>query len=222
MRDLPGEFVNEINKRAGLKPRVFLIFTAQNRETKQPETLGLWNGVDHQTFTIDGVTTTFYGAGGILGLGELENAVGTMVRSYTIKLAPLAPEVATLIRVYNPRAAKVRIYSGLLSTESGLLVTPQMVRRFKGQVNKIKIVQPASGGNGEASITLVSAARNLTLTVPSRRSDENQRRRNSGDGMLKYASTSGTVETPWGSKRLGGDNSSGLVRNIAHQAGIYR
>lgn len=211
MRTRAPEFTAETNKRGGLRPRTFLRFIAENRETGAPERLCLWTGIDHQQFSIDGELDTFYGAGSVLGLSDLTNTVGTGVRSYTLKLAPLATEVATLIRLYEPSGARARVYTGLLSTESGLLIPTAVERKFKGWVDKIKINEPPSGGNGDASVTLVSSARNLTQTTPSRRSDANQKRRAPADDMLKYVAASGQVQTPWGTDRVGGNgpNSGG-------------
>ena len=203
MRTLPPEFATEIDKRAGLRVRTFIRFTARDRADGSAVILGLWNGIDHVQMPVDGQIDTFYGAGAILGLADIDNSVGTPVRSYTLKVAPLAIEVATLLRVYEPKGARATIYSALYSTETGLLLTPNMVRRFHGWVDKCKIITPASGGNGEASITLVSSARNLTRTVPARRSHANQTRRVAGDNFLEYTGITGQVETPWGTKRVG-------------------
>ena len=203
MRVQSPEFTAEVNKRGGIRPRTFIRFIAENRTTGEDERLCLWTGIDHQEFGIGGFFDTFYGAGNILGLGDMDNTIGTVVRGYTIKLAPLAPEVATLLRVYEPRGARAFIYTGLMSVETGLLIQNTIIRRFKGFVDKVKINEPPSGGNGDASVTLVSIARNLTLTIPTRRSDANQKRRAANDDMLKYAAASGQVETPWGTARVG-------------------
>lgn len=211
MRDQSPEFTAETNKRGGLRPRTFLRFIAENRDTGAPERLCLWSGIDHQQFSIGGQLDTFYGAGNLLGLSDMNNMIGTGVRSYSLKLAPLAPEVATLLRVYEPAGARFFMYTGLMSTESGLLIPTAVVRRFKGWVDKVKINEPPSGGNGDASLTFVSSARNLTMTTPSRRSDANQKRRAPADDMLRYVAASGQVQTPWGTDRVGGNgpNSGG-------------
>lgn len=204
MRAQSAEFTAEVAKRGGLRPRTFFRFVAEERATGNPVTLGLWTGIDHQEFLIGGQLDTYYGAGNILGVSDMDNNVGTGVRSYSIKLAPLAPEVAILLRAYEPRGAAVFMYTGLMSTESGLLIQSAVVRRFKGWVDKVKINEPPSGGQGDASLTFVSSARNLTLTIPTRRSDANQKLRAPNDPFLQYVAMSGQVITPWGTERLGG------------------
>ena len=201
MRSLPPEFTNELNKRAGLRPRTFIRMIAKNRTTGADERLCLWTGIDHQDFTIEGVTDTFYGAGSVVALEDMVHTIGTIVPSYSLKLAQLTPEVITLLRSYDPRGAAITIFTGLLSTDNGRLVTPVMLRRFKGFVSKAPIKTPSIGGKGSADITCVSRTRNLTRAIPSRRSHENQLRRQADDQFLQYVAVSGTVETPWGSKR---------------------
>lgn len=201
MRSLPPEFTNELNKRAGLRPRTFIRMIAKNRSTGAPERLCLWTGIDHQDFTIEGVTDTFYGAGSVVALDDMVHTVGTIVPSYSFKLAQLTPEVIALLRAYDPRGATITIFTGLMSTDTGRLITPTMLRRFKGFVSKAPIKTPSIGGKGSANITCVSRTRNLTRAIPSRRSHENQRRRQANDKFLQYVAISGTVETPWGSKR---------------------
>ena len=202
MRALPPEFTNELNKRAGLRPRTFIRMVAKNRSTGAPERLCLWTGIDHQNFTIAGVTDTFYGAGAVVALDDMTHTVGTVVPSYDFKLAHLTPEVITLLRLYDPRGASVEIYTGLMSTDTGRLLTPTMLRRFKGFINKCKIRTPPIGSKGSANLSCVSRTRNLTRAIPSRRSHDNQLRRQAGDNFLQYVAISGTVETPWGSKRV--------------------
>lgn len=211
MRTLPPEFINELNKRAGLRPRTFIRMVAKNRDTGAPERLCLWTGADHRDYTIDGATDTFYGAGSVMGMDDMTHSVGTNVPSYDFKLAQLTPEVITLLRLYDPRGAEVTIYTGLLSTDSGRLITPTMLRRFKGYVDKCKIRTPPLGSKGSATISCVSRTRNLTRAVPSRRSNENQLKRKAGDKFLRYVAVTGQVETPWGSKRVATQPPSGNI-----------
>ena len=66
------------------------------------------------------------------------------------------------------------------------------------------------------SVTLVSAARELTRRLALKKSDESQRRR-SGDQFRQYADVSGEVGVWWGAKRHD-QGASNPARNAALQA----
>lgn len=205
MRDMPAEWLAEIGKREGLVPRVLLRIVAQNRTTLADETMCLWTGSDHVAMTVEGQTHTYYGAGSILGFGSIKNEIGTTIRRTSVSVAALTPEVAQLIRGYNVKQARVLMWTALFSPETGLMIgTP--VRRFKGFVNKAPITTGAKGENSSATIELMSIARNLSKKVPSKMSDDNQKRRNNTDRFLRYVGVTGLIQTPWGTKTVRGDS----------------
>ena len=197
MRSLTPEEVNEISKRGPIISHVLIQFIAKNRATNAAERLGLWTGDDHQDFTADGETDTYYGAGSIISLSDMENAIGTDVRKYKVTVSNLTPEVQTLIRTYELRGAKVKIFTLMFSPESGLPVTIPR-RRFKGWVDRAPITTGAKGGTSSATLELASVSRNLTRTLGARRSNENQKLRNNSDTFLQYISVSGKIQIPWG------------------------
>lgn len=197
MRDLPPEFLNKIAKRGPIVAKTFVVFVARNRTTGASERLCLWNGDDTQQFNIEGTTETFYGAGSIIKFDDIIGETGTNPRKMLVELSQLTPEVALLVRGYDVKRAKVRIYTVLFSNLSGLQITPAL-RRFKGFVDKAPIRTPPKNQRGNARVELVSIARNLTRLIPSKRSDENQRLRNSNDAFFQYVTTTGMVQTVWG------------------------
>lgn len=208
MRVLAPEFVTEINKRGPVRARAFFTFVAKNRATGAPERLCLWTGDDHQTFTIEGVSATYYGAGSIMNIGKLKQEIGTNIRRQSVTLSHLTPEVVALLREYEAKGADVMIHTILFSTESDLPVTPAM-RRFKGWVDRAPISTAAKGGVSSAKIELVSHGRKLTRVTPSKKSNENQRLRNATDAFHQYSGISGLIEVPWGSKRIAPKPTSG-------------
>lgn len=201
MRNLPVEFVTEINKRGPVSARVFFTFIAKNRDTRAPERLCLWTGDDHQIFTIEGVADTYYGAGSVMGVDALKQEVGTNIRKHSLTLSHLTPEVMLLLRGYEAKGAQAFIHTMLFSTETGLPVTTPL-RRFKGWVEKAPISTAAKGGVSSSKIELVSWSRNLTRTTPSKKSNENQKLRSPTDKFHAYSAVSGSVETPWGSRTV--------------------
>lgn len=198
MRNLGPEWLTEIDKRGGIRPRVFFRFTAKNRQTGADETLCLWTGADAQQFSIGGQLDTFYGAGAIMTIGRLKNEMGTTIRRMSVTLAHLTPEVTNLIRLYNVKRAPVTIWSMLFSTESGLPLTPA-VRRFKGYVDKAPITTAEKGGTSSCTVDMFSVSRNLSRRVPSKFSNDNQKLRNSADNMLQYIGVTGLIQVAWGS-----------------------
>jgi len=218
MRALPQEFITEISKRGPVSARVFLTFIATNRTTNAPERLCLWTGDDHQTFTIEGVSATYYGAGSIMSIDNLKQEVGTKVRKHSFSLSHLTPEVTTLLRQYEAKGAATFIHTMLFSVETGLPVTPPL-RRFKGWVDRAPINTPAKGGTGSAKLELVSTSRNLTRTTPSKKSHENQKQRAAGDMFHAYSAISGSIETPWGSKTIKGPKPTTFVGVVREAAG---
>lgn len=173
--------------------------SARNRSTGALETMGLWDGDDHQDFVVDGQTRTYFGAGGVIGWDPLLAQVGLGVRVHTVNLSPLAPEVAQLLRGYEPRLAPVEIHRALFWPDSqALIATPRRI--FKGQIDKLRITTPEIGGNAVAEVQMVSVAARLTRTLALKKSDETQKRR-SGDRMRRYADISGSVDFWWGEER---------------------
>lgn len=201
MRALAPEFVTEINKRGPVRARAFFTFIAKNRATGAAERLCLWTGDDHQDFTIEGVTATYYGAGSVMNISKLKQEVGTNIRRHTLTLSHLTPEVTKLLREYEAKGADVTIHTILFSIESDLAVTPPM-RRFKGWVDRAPVSTAAKGGVSSAKIEMVSHGRKLTRVTPSKKSNENQRQRNATDAFHQYSGISGLIEVPWGSKRI--------------------
>ena len=201
MRNLGPEWLTEIDKRGGIRPRVFFRFTAKNRDTGADETLCLWTGADAQQFSIDGQLDTFYGAGSIMTIGRLKNEMGTTIRRMSVTLAHLTPEVTNLIRLYNVKRAPVTIWSMLFSTESGLPVT-SAIRRFKGYVDKAPITTAEKGGTSSCTVDMFSVSRNLSRKVPSKFSNDNQKLRNTADNMLQYIGVTGLIQVAWGSQTI--------------------
>ena len=179
--------------------RRLLWITARNRTTGAAETLGLWDGDDHQDFVIGGQTRTYFGAGGLIGFEPLVAQVGLAVRVHTAHLSPLTPEVAQVLRGYEPRLAPVEIHRALFWPDShNLVATPRRV--FKGQIDHVQITTPEIGGTAVAEVQMVSVAASLTRSLALKKSDEAQKRR-SGDRFRRYSDVSGAVDVWWGEER---------------------
>lgn len=186
--------------REGIAARVMLWIEAKNRSTGATEAVGLWAGDDVRQFTVGGVSRTYYGASSLLSVDPVVSSAGLNVRSQRCALAPLSPEVAQAIRVYEPRLAPVEVHVAHLAPGTDALVgDPERV--FVGWIDTVRTLTPAAGGEASVEVTLVSRSRGLTQGLSRRRSDESLRRRASGDGFRRWADVSGAVDVAWGQSR---------------------
>lgn len=208
MRDLPSAIQAQIGLRAGVKVRVFAWFKARNINTGEIETLGVWNGDDTQVFTVNGVQRTYVGAGGIIGVGEMKQYVGLNIRQLPLTCSHVSPEMAQLLRGYEVKLSPCEVHQGHFSTETNELLAP-LQRVFKGWVNTMPYKVGSKTSPGSLTINLVGNTRLLTKTAPLRRSHETQLRRRTGDAFFQDVSITGTVQTAWGSKTVGGSTASG-------------
>lgn len=198
---LPIEILSALNKREGLKVRLLYWISAKNRSTGATEALGIWNGEDARQFVIGGAPRTYVGGGGFLNADSLKQEIGLNIQQWSMVGNPVSPEFQNAIRLYDPKGAPVELHMAFFDTETDqLLADPYRV--FRGWINKINISTPQKNGEASVKIDHVGNSRILTRLLPALRSDENQRRRNSSDAFFRYVSTSGAVQTPWGSKNV--------------------
>lgn len=184
----------------GMDSRIFLWIVGRDRGTGAPASIGFWTGDDHQVFTVEGETRTYYGAGGLIGIEPITYEAGLVVRMQTVHVSAIAPEIAQALRGYEPRLALVEIHRGLFYTASGNLVSAPH-RMFRGEIDSVQFTTPEEGGVAACQISLASAARALTKGLTVMRSDNALRQRQPGDRLLRYADVSGAVDVFWGEKK---------------------
>lgn len=183
--------------------RALIWISARNRSTNAVETMGLWTGSDHETFTIDGVSRLYYGAGNVVDLPQITMQAGLAVRMHRLGLTSLTPEAMQLIRGYDVRFAPVEVHRALFTTDTRLLasLSPHLV--LKGFVDEVNLGTPAAGGAASCVLGIVTQARVLTQALSLKKSDETQRLR-SGDRFRRWTDVSGSVDVWWGARRSGG------------------
>lgn len=199
MRSYDSATATYLGARQGIVSRLLVWVTARNRTSGDAETMGLWGGDDHQEFIIDGQPRLYYGAGSLVDVPPMVFEAGLVVRSHRASLSALTPEVQLLLRGYETRLAPVEIHRALFWPEDRQLVAAPH-RVFSGWIDALSIKTPASNGTARAEVTLVSAARALTIGLPLKKSNEVQKLRG-GDGLRKYIAISGSIETAWGEAR---------------------
>jgi len=201
MLDLSSEIQAELNARSGVMSRVMWWLSAKNRTTGELEYMGIWTGDDHQTFTINGEPRVYYGAGNLLNVDTLVSEAVLNIRNFNITFSGITPELETALREYDPKFAPVEVHVAFFSPLTGNMVSDP-VRMFKGWINKAPINTPPVGGQGTATVQMVGHTRLLTKKTASKRSNENQKKRNGSDTFFKDVSITGSVVTPWGTANV--------------------
>ncbi|NOX39756.1 MAG: hypothetical protein GXP05_04380 [Alphaproteobacteria bacterium] len=195
--DIPTQ---AIHSRSGVIARQMIWITAKNRTTGAPETIGFWNGADHEVVTIGGVARTYYGAGTMLNVPRIITEIGVKVRTHRITFSSIAPEVQIALRQYDARFAPIEVHRVLLDLDTRALVS-EPHRVLKGQINKHPIPTKKPGDSATLTLEIVTSARALTRTLALKKSDESQQLRG-GDRFRKHADIAGEVITYWGEKKL--------------------
>lgn len=205
MHELSPAEAAHLAQRAGRLAHVLVWITARNRATGAQESLGLWSGDDHQDVIIDGVTRTYYGAGGLLDIDQITAKVGLEVRMLQLRMTPTTEEVALLLRGYDARLAPVEIHRALFDPETMALIAPPR-RRWKGWADEVSITLGPEDDNGLAEgvavVSIASNARAGTRGLTLKQSDESQKLRGlpggGADRFYKYTDVSGAVKVKWG------------------------
>lgn len=199
MRDYGSATATYLQSRAGTIARTLIWVSARNRSTNLVETMGLWTGADHESFTIGGVSRLYYGAGNVTDLPQLTFQTGLAVRIHRLGLSPLTPEVMQLIRGYDVRFAPVEVHRALFATDTRLLVE-EPHRVLSGFIDEVDLGTPAAGGTSSCVLGIATSARVLTQSLPLKKSDETQKLR-SGDRFRRWTDVSGSVDVWWGAQR---------------------
>lgn len=183
-----------------LVARRLVWITAKDRTTGLAQSVGFWEGVDHASFVIDGVTRSYLGAGAILDAQDVIYRRGLVIQSYEIGLSHLHPAVIAAIRQYDARKAPIEMHRALFSPETGALIAPPHPL-LMGFIEEAPIPTAAEGGGGgKMTLSVLPASFALTRTLPMFKSDATQRRRGADRARRYIAGTGQTVTVLWGEK----------------------
>lgn len=186
-----------------LVPRDFLWITLRDRSTGAPQTFGLWSGLGTLSAPVldpetgEEVTRVYRGVGAILEIGAVPLVSGLTVQTVEVLLNHIEPDVEQALRGHDMTRAPVELHRGFLDPVSMRLVG-SAVPRFSGFVDEAPVSTPAEGGEGSVNLTLASHTQDLTRASTAKRSDADQRRRNSTDGFFRHAATVGGWKISWG------------------------
>ena len=205
MRYVPPAVAAARAARVSTHVEVLVWILARNRSTGEVESMGLWSGDDVVDFTIGAETRTYYGAGALLEVPDIQASTGLEVRTISLTLAAMSPEVETLIRGYDVRFGAVQIHRAEFGPTGALLGEPERI--FKGFVNGAPITTPEIGGTGSAALQCVSHSRVLTRHGSVTKSDQVQQSRG-GDRFRRYGTLTAAAAIYWGEKKGRGSDAA--------------
>ncbi|MDX3929258.1 MAG: hypothetical protein QHC90_26085 [Shinella sp.] len=188
-----------------LVPGDFLWITARTYDTGTPFAYGFWSGVGNITVPVldpdsgSAVNRNFEGSGSLIQVGDIPLVSNISVRNATITLSQIDEGVASVVRGYDLKQARVEIYRGLFSPETRRPVDTAFCR-FVGFVDDVEITTPSEGEAGSIVLTCASHTQEMTRSNPDTRSDESQKRRAAGDNFYQDTTTVGEWEFFWGGK----------------------
>lgn len=196
MRSYPTAIAEHIAARRPTIARQLIWVEAKEFGSGATQTLGLWDGEYTAQFVIDGEPRTYFAGGSILQLPEITGLVGLEVRTYSVVLSALTPEVQQLMRGYDVRLAPCEMHRVLFDPEAPATMLGEPQRTFKGWIDGAQFNE-TKDGDYVVDATLASNSRGLTVPLQMRRSDESYRLR-LGDRIARYASVAGVIPIYFG------------------------
>lgn len=197
----------------GLVPRQFFTITVRDRDSGDPQAIGLWTGDDTIDAAVisgaDGLEENRTFVGGVnLTIGDIPRVADLTVRSIEITFSAIADICQQIVRGFDARLAQVELHAGWLDVDSRQLADVAEID-FLGIVDAAPIETGAAGQESIIKLTVVSdAALMLSRTNPRKRSYEAQKRRG-GDEFALYANTVANWRVVWGEQGSGPAQRSG-------------
>lgn len=170
---------------------------SRNRNTGVVEASGIWTGALSRTFTVGAENRVYHGSGAVINLRGLTMVAGAnAIQAQTIELNGLTPEVEAMMRGYDPRQAIVQIHRYHQSPK--LRANGTLQRALIGRIDSIEFSRDAldigeSAGSLICTVSIMTANRMGTRTLPLTKSNAMQRIAFPGDGGRKYSSSKAKV-----------------------------
>lgn len=176
---------------------------ARNRSTGVTESLGVWSGdEDVGLSVIEGklgttVTRAYFGGGNLLSVSDIPLVSDFTVQTVTIDLSQLADVARKVTQEYDVHRAYVEIHEILLDPVTGMPVAPDEAI-FIGIVDGAPRKTPRIGGEGKASLKVVSEVMAMLTRTSAEKSSYEAQKLRDGDEWNLYAGQVETWDIAWG------------------------
>lgn len=172
--------------------------SVRDRDTGAVQPGGIWTGSHDRIFSVNGQNRMYLAGGQIVGLDRLSYVAGAQnIQSQKVELVAVTLQVETLIRSFEARQAGFEIHRVRPLNPNALSGDWVVEQGFKGNIDDISFPRSAAGTDGSTqlrcSVTLMSASRMGTRTLPLIKSDAAQRLVDANDAGRKYSSSKAKV-----------------------------
>lgn len=204
-RQLSAEAVEALNKGA-VAARDFMTIYARNRDTGEIISDSLWSDVGSVSAQVINPDTgnaesrDFYGSGNLVQISDIPLVSNLSVQNVTVELSHLAANAERLVRGYDIRQSVVQIFRGIISTETGRMVSAAFPR-FSGFIDTASINTGSENEEGQTSFTCASHTQEITRANAETRSDESQKIRSATDGFYRDSATTSEWKIWWGQEK---------------------
>jgi hypothetical protein len=187
-----------------LVARDMIWFTVRDRGTGAAVDVGYWsdvftitaNVIDPETGST--VPLTFSPAGGLIAISDIALVSDLTVQTVTIKLSQVADAVNTLLRTYDCKQGKVKIWRALFDPDGRNIVAPALPR-FLGTIDQAPVITPKeNAGDGNVTLTCIDNTQELMRSNPDTCSDASQRLRSATDDLCNDVVVVPTWQQFWG------------------------
>jgi len=197
MRQLSPAIQSHLNARKGMVTNLLFTASGVNKTTLLHEQFRVWTGQTDNVFNVNGSGALYHGLGPIIEVAPLIEEIGLNVRTHRIPLSPLHPQVADALSKYDLRLQPIQLHVVYCDAVAGNVIDDPVLR-FSGIISG----QPLNEGETTTvEIEVLSAAHNLTRSLPLRKSNQALQARQPGDAFRRYIDVSGVIETVWGTQR---------------------
>lgn len=201
-RSLTAEVLTALQNQT-LVARDFLWIVARDRSSGESVSDGMWSDIGNISAEVidpdagNAETRAFFGSGTLIKIGDIPLVSNITVQRVTVTMSQVEDRVASLVRFYDVRQARIEIFRGLFDPATRALVSPA-VPRFVGFVDQVEIKTGSENEEGAVVLSCVSHTQELLRSNPDTRSHESQKQRSATDNFFVDASVVGEWDLQWG------------------------
>ncbi|MEM9968496.1 MAG: hypothetical protein AAF755_10380 [Pseudomonadota bacterium] len=197
MPDIDPIIQAQFAQRRGVIGEVLVWVQARNRQSGQPESIGIWSGDDDQDFVIGGSSRTYFGPA-VTKISLVRSVVGLNVVYHTVEIPAFTQEARQLLIQYDAHQAGVEVHVAAFDIDSGALLAAP-IRMIKGTLQEApQNIGERGSRDGDIKLKIASNARKLHLGVPLYKSLEALAQVDPNDRGREYVEVVEDWVVPWG------------------------